>query len=116
MGTLQKIKNWFSKNWMWVVSGVAALSALSAIIFSFGRKSGVSILTPTNDISEDVEEISRMEGYKEALSESNASLHDDIEKVDDVIEKVEATIESETSKVSSMTPDQKLDKFTELGY
>jgi septal ring factor EnvC (AmiA/AmiB activator) len=121
MKTLRKIWDWVKAHWKWVVAGLAVLGAL-ILGTLVARRSGDPAPLPekTQKRKEKVAflqgEINQLEGQKDVIQGQEEDAASDIKKADDQVAKIDGQIAEVREEVSTLSAEEKLKRFKNLGY
>lgn len=121
MKVLKKIWEWVKAHWKWVVAGLAVLVALITGGL-LARRPGEPTVLPekTQKRKEKVAflkgEINQLEGQKAGIKEKEAKVQGDIEDLTNQIEKTDGQIADVREEVPTLSAEEKLKRFKELGY
>jgi len=117
------MKNALKRAYRWVsshlVTVISVLSIAAVVLFALFKKKDIypsGDFEKPNDISEELQEAAHLKGYKEALQEQITEVEVSLKETDENLSKVDQEITQSKDKIDSMDPDQKMDKFEELGY
>jgi len=112
----QKSAEFVKKYWKWIAGGLAILVAIISVFCT--KKDSIKELIRLSklELAKNKKEVEVLEAQKKKIEAQTEVTEEEIQRIDAAIVEVEEKIEKNKKAISSLTLEEKLQKFDDLGY
>ena len=113
---LKKTYRWLKRNWKYIVT-IIGITVLIILIYGFvNDRDLIEKLRVKASLYKNEKDIAYLEGKRAVIKSNIDHVDEDLVLIDEKIASIKAEAKENIEKIKKMSPEEKLDRFEELGY